>query len=85
MDGGTKRYTAEDSESGKFVPIIRLDCRGIEPVEFIPKDGWEAEGAESGTKFSDIDLSEGDYSEYDEKASASVGIYNFESQVVVSK
>lgn len=85
LDGGVRRYTAEDSESGKFVPLIKLDCRGIEPLEFIPKDGWEAEGAETSTKFTDIDLSEGDFSEYDEKAEASVGIYNFTSKVVVSK
>lgn len=29
--------------------------------------GWTALGAESGTKFDDIDLTEGDWADYDEK------------------
>ncbi|CAI5929924.1 unnamed protein product [Closterium sp. NIES-65] len=53
----------------------------MEPVEFIPKDGWQAEGAESGTKFEDIDLSDKEFSDYDEKAGESVSILNIESQI----
>lgn len=85
VDGHGKPYTAEDSESRAFVPLVCFDCRGIEVVEFLPKDGWSAEGAESGTPFTDIDLSDGDYSEYDEKATASVGIFNFESEITVTR
>ena len=33
----------------------------------IPQSGWTAQGAESGTKFEDIDLTEGDWADYDEK------------------
>lgn len=85
VEGHGKPYTAEDSEKGALVPIICLDCRGMQPAEFHPGGGWLAEGVESGTKFADIDLSEGEYSEYDEKAAASVGILNFESDVVKTK
>jgi len=67
------------------VPLVCFDCRGIEVVEFVPEDGWAAEGRSSGTKFTEIDLSEGDYSEYDEKATASVGIYNFDSEITVTR
>jgi len=76
IDGHGKPLTLDDSETGKFAPLILLDCRGMEAVEYIPKDGWVAQGAESGTKF-DIDLSDGDYSEYDAKAGCSVGVFNF--------
>jgi hypothetical protein len=31
------------------------------------QDGWVAKGAESGTPFEDIDLTEGEWVEYDEK------------------
>ncbi|KFP91286.1 UPF0587 protein C1orf123, partial [Apaloderma vittatum] len=37
--------------------------------------GFAAEGAESGTPFHDINLSEKDWNDYDEKAKESVGIY----------
>lgn len=85
VEGHGKPYTAEDSEKGAFVPIICLDCRGMQPAEFFPGPGWTAEGAESGTKFLDIDLSEGEFSEYDEKVAASVGILGFESEIVKTK
>jgi hypothetical protein len=39
----------------------------------------------TGTKFVDIDLSEGEWSEYDEKASASVGILSLEHRFVNAK
>ncbi|KAK6390545.1 hypothetical protein LTR65_005416 [Meristemomyces frigidus] len=35
---------------------------------------WKAAGLESGTKFSDIDLTEGDWFDYDEKSSEEVSI-----------
>lgn len=35
---------------------------------------WKATGAESGTKFSGIDLTEGEWFDYDEKAGEEVSI-----------
>ncbi|EFJ29662.1 hypothetical protein SELMODRAFT_146445 [Selaginella moellendorffii] len=80
VDGKNKPYTLEDSESGKFVPVMCFDCRGMEPVEFSCNSSslWEAEGLNSGTRFSNIDLSDGEFVEYDEKAAESVGIYKLE-------
>eukprot|EP00897_Mesotaenium_endlicherianum_P002238 jgi/Mesen1/2041/ME000149S01035 len=85
IDGYGKPYTAEDSEKGNFVPIVCLDCRGMQPEEFYPREGWAAVGVESNTPFREIDLSDGDYSDYDEKAALSVGVYNFKYEIVVTK
>ncbi|KAJ3056868.1 hypothetical protein HK097_003404 [Rhizophlyctis rosea] len=68
-------------QTGKFTPLVRLEARGLEPVEWAPSEGFSAEGAESGTKFEDIDLSEGDWTEYDEKQNASVEIMELASQI----
>ncbi|KAJ1965376.1 hypothetical protein GGI12_000808 [Dipsacomyces acuminosporus] len=65
IEGQPKPYTADDS--GSFVSILTLECRGLEPVDFEPRDGWVAEGAESQTPF-EVDLSEGEWYDYDEKA-----------------
>eukprot|EP00128_Syssomonas_multiformis_P011581 Colp12_sorted_trinity150504_noHs@20298 len=78
VEGSIKPYTAEDS--GKFAPIVQFDCRGIELFDFSPRDGWVAEGAETGTKFNAVDLSEGEWVEYDEKNKESVGIYEISSE-----
>lgn len=42
--GWDKFYILEDSESGKFVLIGCFDCRGIEFIEFLFRDGWVVEG-----------------------------------------
>ncbi|RUS27451.1 hypothetical protein BC938DRAFT_483229 [Jimgerdemannia flammicorona] len=45
-----------------------------------PQSGWMAKGAESGTRFDDIDLSEGEWVEYDEKSAVPVSISNIEAK-----
>ncbi|CAK1358333.1 UPF0587 protein [Cercospora beticola] len=54
--------------------IITMDCRGLEFVEFKADGEWKATGAESGTKFAAIDLTEGEWFDYDEKAGEEVSI-----------
>lgn len=40
------------------------------------KGDWLAEGADSGTKFTSIDLTDGEWYDYDEKAGEEVSIQN---------
>lgn len=84
VEGRGRPYTLEDSETGKFVPVMCFDCRGIEPSEFSSRDTWIAKGVK-GTEFKDIDLSDGEFAEYDEKASCPVGISNLEHRFVITK
>ncbi|KAG4421799.1 hypothetical protein IFR04_005049 [Cadophora malorum] len=48
--------------------VIEFDCRGLEFTEFKPEGEWLATGIESGSKFTAIDLTEGEWFDYDEKA-----------------
>lgn len=64
---------------------MAFDCRGIEPVEFSPRSGWLVDASENGQKFEDVDLSEDDWVEYDQKNAVSVGIYEFESNFIKMK
>ena len=55
--------------------MITIDCRGIEFTEFKSESGdWLATGLESGTPFTGIDLQEGEWYDYDEKAGEEVSI-----------
>ncbi|CAC9885702.1 unnamed protein product [Aureobasidium pullulans] len=65
-----KAYAQNDTP--KSQKIIEIDCRGLEFVEFKPD--WKATGIDSNTKFDAIDLTEGDWYDYDEKASEEVSI-----------
>ncbi|KAJ3312855.1 hypothetical protein HDV04_002665 [Boothiomyces sp. JEL0838] len=77
-----KQYTLENS--GKFQPLVVIEGRGWEPVGWILKNGFVAEGEESGTVFDDIALDE-DWVEYDEKQGESVEIMNIEYNVTKAK
>lgn len=77
-------YTADDNE--KYKTIVCFDCRGVEPVAFSPRAGWIVKSAEGGQTFSDeVDLSEDDWVEFDQKNNVSIGVYEFESQFIKLK
>uniref|UniRef100_A0A0M3JBP1 UPF0587 protein (inferred by orthology to a C. elegans protein) n=1 Tax=Anisakis simplex TaxID=6269 RepID=A0A0M3JBP1_ANISI len=78
-----KPYSIDDSE--QYHPIVKFDCRGVEPTAFDPRVGWKAVGTESGTPFDDIDLSEKEWADYDEKASAATEITEVCARFVLSK
>ncbi|EAT48118.1 AAEL000847-PA [Aedes aegypti] len=83
VEGSNASYTADDS--GKLKTIVAFDCRGVEPVAFSPRSGWIAKATEGGPKFEDIDLSEDDWVEYDQKNNNSVGVYEFEADFIKMK
>lgn len=76
-------YTVDDSE--KFKTIAIFDCRGVEPTDFSPRIGWIVKSAENGPTFDNVDLSDDDWVEYDQKNSVSIGIYSFENNFVKLK
>lgn len=64
----------EQSEPPKPQSILTFDCRGLEFTEFIPEGEWQADGIDSGTKFTNIELQDGEWFDYDEKAGEEVSI-----------
>lgn len=83
--GATDPFTprsmvGEDSE--KYVPILALDCRGIEPYAFYPMGSEFVVESEGGMRFEDdVDLRDGDWAEYDDENDIAVGINDFESKI----
>ena len=37
-------YDFDDGQSNKFKTIVAFDCRGLEPVDFSPRNGWNVKG-----------------------------------------
>ncbi|CAO3650444.1 unnamed protein product [Cunninghamella echinulata] len=68
------------TKSGEFQKIAVFDVRGLEMVDFSPREPWSAKGTESGTPFEEIDLTEQEWADYDEKSNEPVGISNIEVQ-----
>lgn len=75
-----RSFTNEDNES--FVPILAIECRGIEPFAFHPMGGEFIIESEGGMKFDgdDVDLSEGDWGDYDADNDLAVTVSDFESK-----
>ncbi|CAN8025097.1 hypothetical protein HPB47_025525 [Ixodes persulcatus] len=76
-------YTADDSPG--FKTIVAFDCRGVEPVAFDARDGFEAVAAESGSRFAQVKLEDNEWADYDEKAKQTVGVYELTHRFVKLK
>ncbi|XP_050720488.1 CXXC motif containing zinc binding protein-like isoform X1 [Eriocheir sinensis] len=73
-----KTYTMEDVPS--FKVIIAFECRGLSVVDFQFGKGWQCQGVDSRTPFTDLDLDE-EWCDYDEEANLPVGITELEYKV----
>lgn len=65
--------------SGHFVPILKLECDGLEPYAFHPMGEEFSLTNKSGIKMEKIDLSSGDWSDYD-LSYGTVSVTNFEAK-----
>jgi Eukaryotic protein of unknown function (DUF866) len=76
-DKTPRDYTSEDS--GNYVPILCVDCRGLEPTEFFPMGNEFIVISQHGAVFDDdIDLSDGDWGDYDADNDMPVSLSNIE-------
>ncbi|KAF9535364.1 hypothetical protein CPB83DRAFT_841630 [Crepidotus variabilis] len=72
--------TPYKAENAQFGPLLVIECRGLEFIGFDPEGTWKCVGTESGTVFSEVELAEGEWSDYDEKASLPVNISKIDSK-----
>ncbi|KXN72720.1 DUF866-domain-containing protein [Conidiobolus coronatus NRRL 28638] len=71
-----KPYSIENTN--QFAEFATFECRGLEIINFQPREGFFAKGAESNTRFEDIDLTDGEWADYDDKANVEVSIMDIE-------
>ncbi|KAI3692600.1 hypothetical protein L6452_32420 [Arctium lappa] len=64
------------SENGDYAPLMVFDCRGFEPLDFAFGRGWKAETIEDARILEDVDFSNGDFAEYDDKGGYWIMIFN---------
>ncbi|KUL83315.1 hypothetical protein ZTR_11332 [Talaromyces verruculosus] len=81
ITAGPHAYQIAENPKDKTQKIIELDCRGLEFTEFKADGDWEAKGAETPTAFSGIDLSEGEWYDYDEKAGEEVSVKDVKFEI----
>jgi len=64
-------FTAEMSAAGRTAALVSLECRGCVPKSAEAAAGWAVEGS-GGTLFEGVDLSSGEFCDFDEASSESV-------------
>jgi len=69
------------SSPPKAQNVIEFDCRGLEFTDFKPDGEWQAKGLESTTSFTGMDLTEGEWFDYDEKAGEEVSIKDIKWEI----
>lgn len=71
-------YSAEDS--GHFVPILAVECRGLEPSAFFPMGQEFIVTSERGFEFDAeaVDFSESDWADYDADNDMAVSVSDIE-------
>jgi len=76
-----RNVTSDDN--GGYVPVLAMECRGMEPYAFHPLGDDFKVISEGGAVFDeDVDLSEGDWGDYDEENDLAVGVNEFESKII---
>ena len=80
-DHQPRELTADDNDN--YVPVLAMECRGLEPYAFHALGNEFKVVSEGGKVFEDdVDLSEGDWGDYDEENDLAVSIDQFESRLV---
>lgn len=78
IKSGPNAYVHEEPATEQT--ILTFECRGCDFVDFKPEGEWKATGIEKGGEFS-VDLSEGDWYDYDEKVKAEVSVVGVEFRI----
>ena len=73
-EGGPRAFTADDSND-VWVPILAVECRGLEPYEFNPMKDEFVITSENGYVFDEeIEFEDGEWAEYDAENDCPVSI-----------
>lgn len=83
LEDSVASYTEDDV--GKFKSIVTFDCRGIEPTEFDPREGFVVKAIDGGNSFENVEIENGDWCDFDEKKGNSVAISEFQSNFIKVK
>lgn len=73
------------SPDGKPATLATFDVRGLRLVEFVPDGYFTAESEYNGAKFTEVELIDGEWYDYDEPAGSEVSIQNVNWELVKLK
>lgn len=79
IKGCNGTYTDKKND---WVTIVGVECRGLEITKYIPSIDFDAIASKSNTIFPSIDMTDLEWSEYDEEGDQAVSVMNVETRIV---
>ena len=70
-----------DEDSGCWVPVVAFEARGLDVVRWRLREGDVSVRSAAGYPFEEVDLSDGDWADYDVEADAPVALSDIETKV----
>mmetsp|Transcript_39587 Transcript_39587/g.79945 ORF Transcript_39587/g.79945 Transcript_39587/m.79945 type:complete len:159 (-) Transcript_39587:177-653(-) len=71
----------EITDSDQWVTLFAIECRGLEPVKWMPKEDFNVTSGE-GAEFKEVEFEDGFWAEYDAEHDAQISIQNLEHEFV---
>jgi hypothetical protein len=75
----------KEDDVGKFKTIVVFDCRGLEPIDYDPREGITVYASDGGEVFDNVGIEDFEWADYDEKNGNSCELSEFKSQFVKIK
>ncbi|KAK1402550.1 hypothetical protein POM88_002155 [Heracleum sosnowskyi] len=79
---GGKSIRLTKEHKGIFVPLMEINLNFFEPVQYVFSHGWKAKTM-SGKKMNNIDLSAGEFYDYDVECQCSISTTNLKAMFEV--
>ena len=73
--------SVKEEDSGSWVPLVAFEARGLDVVRWRLREGDVSVRSAAGYPFEDVDLSDGDWADYDVEADAPVALSDIETKV----
>ena len=77
-----RKYLEQDS--GQFIPVVGFECRGVQPISWHPQTTCVVTTT-GGSKFTDVNLEEKEWCEFDDDNELSVEIMDVQFQFIKAK
>ena len=81
LDFNSKQCVPSISKNNEWQTILAMDCRGIQPTHYLPSIDFNVI-TNSGKVFEDVDLTDKEWTEYDDENDEPITIMNIEGRFI---
>lgn len=77
----SKQQSYSNEDVPAFKPMIHLECRGWEPLQFVLGDGWKAKALASNYVVDGFSLEDNEWVDYDDASAQPMEVFGVETKI----